>query len=166
MVILEEGNPPHPRCLMCDILVPWRSLNISQKCIAQCNKGEERNWRILVVEEERAATLRAFDTYRGTLDMVPSFKYLGIVLSAADNYWPEVIQNMMKSRVVWRRIISILSRERVRPRVSGFSSNPPYSQCLSSVRIHRWLPLSWDGSWGFSRTRWCSNWPGGSCSGG
>ena len=27
MVILEEGNPPHPQCPLCSMLVPWRSLN-------------------------------------------------------------------------------------------------------------------------------------------
>ena len=27
VVILEEGNLPHPRCPMCDMLVLWRSLN-------------------------------------------------------------------------------------------------------------------------------------------
>ena len=27
MVILEEGNLPHPRCPLCDMLVPWRALN-------------------------------------------------------------------------------------------------------------------------------------------
>ena len=27
MVILEEGNLPHSRCPLCDMLVPWRALN-------------------------------------------------------------------------------------------------------------------------------------------
>ena len=27
VVILEEGKLPHPRCPLCDILVPWRYLN-------------------------------------------------------------------------------------------------------------------------------------------
>ena len=27
VVILEYGNPPHPRCPLCYILVPWRALN-------------------------------------------------------------------------------------------------------------------------------------------
>ena len=31
MVILEEGNLPHPRCPLCDMLVPWRALNGTQK---------------------------------------------------------------------------------------------------------------------------------------
>ena len=27
VVILEEGNLLHPQCPMCDMLVPWRTLN-------------------------------------------------------------------------------------------------------------------------------------------
>ena len=52
--------------------------------------------------------------------MVPSFKYLGRVLSTADNDWPAVIQNPAKARMVWQRMSSILSREGVRPQVSIF----------------------------------------------
>ena len=27
VIILEEGNLPHPRCSWCNILVPWQALN-------------------------------------------------------------------------------------------------------------------------------------------
>ena len=27
IIILEEGNLPHPRCENCDMFVPWRALN-------------------------------------------------------------------------------------------------------------------------------------------
>ena len=27
VIILEEGNLPHPRCPQCDMFVPWRDLN-------------------------------------------------------------------------------------------------------------------------------------------
>ena len=52
--------------------------------------------------------------------MVPPLKYLGILLSSADDDCPVVIRNLTKARAVWRRILKILSREGVRPRVSGF----------------------------------------------
>ena len=42
VVILEEGNLPHPRSPLCNMLVPWRSLNGPYKCTAQYNKGEEQ----------------------------------------------------------------------------------------------------------------------------
>ena len=52
--------------------------------------------------------------------MVPSFKYLGRVLSAADDDWSAVIHNLKKAEVVWIRMAKILSREVERPRVYGF----------------------------------------------
>ena len=52
--------------------------------------------------------------------MVPFLKYLGRVLSAADDDWPEVIRKLTKPRAVWRRMSRILSREGVGLQVSGF----------------------------------------------
>ena len=45
VIILEEGNLPHPRCENCDMLVPWRSLNGRHKDIAMCRSGAERKRR-------------------------------------------------------------------------------------------------------------------------
>ena len=45
---------------------------------------------------------------------------MGILLSAADDYWPAVIRNLTKSQAVWRIVTRILSREGARPQVSGF----------------------------------------------
>ena len=42
-VILEEGNLPHPRFPLCDMLVPWKALNSPYRCTAQCNRGAERD---------------------------------------------------------------------------------------------------------------------------
>ena len=36
VIILEEGNPPHPRYENCDMLVPWRALNGRHKDTAMC----------------------------------------------------------------------------------------------------------------------------------
>ena len=66
------------------------------------------------------ATSRAFRAYGRTLKMVSYFKYLGKVLSEADDYWMAVIRNLTKARVVWRRMTKILRREGARPQVSGF----------------------------------------------
>ena len=52
--------------------------------------------------------------------MLTSFKYLGIVLSAADDDWPEVVRNLVKALTVWQSISRILSREGSTLRVSGF----------------------------------------------
>ena len=52
--------------------------------------------------------------------MVTSFKYLGRVLSAADDDWLVVVQNIVKAWMVWRRMSRILIREGEIPWVSGF----------------------------------------------
>ena len=41
VIILEEGNIPHPRCSRCDMLVPWRALNYRHHATVMCKKGAE-----------------------------------------------------------------------------------------------------------------------------
>ena len=47
VVILEEGNLPHPRYTQCDMLVPRWALNGRHPDIAQCARGGERKRRRL-----------------------------------------------------------------------------------------------------------------------
>ena len=42
VIILEEGNLPHPRYENRDMLVPWRALNGRHKDTAMCKSGTER----------------------------------------------------------------------------------------------------------------------------
>ena len=51
VVILEEGNSPHPRCARCDMQVPQRALNGRHPGTAQCHKGAERKRRRLAEAE-------------------------------------------------------------------------------------------------------------------
>ena len=85
MVILDEGNIPHPRCPLCNILVPWRSLNGMHWHTAQCNKGAERKRQRLAAQEERAVTSMDFSAFGLQLEMVSSLKYLGRVISEGDD---------------------------------------------------------------------------------
>ena len=87
----------------------------------------------MATEEERAANSRYFRAYGRTLDMVPSFNYLGRVLLAEDDDWMVVIQNMTKARQVWRIMTSILSREGARPQVSRV-----FLQIRRPVIIYLW----------------------------
>ena len=61
MVILEEVNFPHPRCAMCDILVPRRVLNRQHPGTEQCKKGAERKRQRLIEADTRESTERAFE---------------------------------------------------------------------------------------------------------
>ena len=76
VMIMEEGNLPHPRCPLCDIMVPWKALNVAHRHTAQCNRGVEQKRRRLVAEKEREVTNRAFSAYGHPLEMVTSFRYL------------------------------------------------------------------------------------------
>ena len=49
-----------------------------------------------------------------------SFRYLVLVISAADEEWPAVVGNLSRERAVWRSMTRILIREVAAPRVSGF----------------------------------------------
>ena len=45
VLILEEGTPPHPRCPLCYMLVPCKSLNGTNRRTAQCNRVAEQKRR-------------------------------------------------------------------------------------------------------------------------
>ena len=94
---------------------PWMDCIRSQH---SARRGQK--WMWLASEEEMLVTSRAFSAYGRPLGMVLSLKYLGRVLSALDDYWTSVVQNLSNARMVWRIMSRILSREGVRSRVSGF----------------------------------------------
>ena len=120
VVILEEGNLPHPRFPLCDILVPWKALNGTHRRTEQCNWGaEQKRWR-LAVEEYMEVTSRYFRAYGSPLEMVNSFRYLGWVISEADDNWTAIGKNFSRAREFWRRMTRIFSREGASPQVSDF----------------------------------------------
>ena len=73
-----------------------------------------------MAEEERKVTVRDFRVYGRPLEMATSFKYLGRVISATGDEWPEVVRNLAWAKTVWRRMSRILRREGATPQVSGF----------------------------------------------
>ena len=139
------------------MLVLWRSLNGSHKSTAQCNKGAESKRRWLVAEEARDVRSRAFSSYSQPLEMLTPFKYLGRLLSAADDDWPAVIHNLEKARTVWRRILRTLSSEGERPRVYEFFFKTVV-QLMLLFGEETWVVTPRMGRvLGVSKTRWCSD---------
>ena len=63
VVIMEEGNLPHPRCTRCDILVPRWELNGRHPATDQCARGAERKRRNLAEAELRDRSKRSFEEY-------------------------------------------------------------------------------------------------------
>ena len=82
--------------------------------------------------------------------MVPSFKYLSRLLSAADDDWPALIQKMTKARAVWRIMSRILSREGEKFWVSVFFFKAVFQLVLLFVK-DMWLVTPPHGMdhWGF-----------------
>ena len=98
VVILEEGNPPHPRCPRCNMLVPWNTLNERNPATAQCARGAEQKRRRLAEAELRDSTKKDFEAYGEPLENVTEFKYLGRVLTEVDDDWLAVVGNLGKVR--------------------------------------------------------------------
>ena len=74
VIILEEGNLPHPRCPRHDMLVPWRALNSRHHATTECAKGAEQKRRWMAEAELREITERAFEAYGKPLENVSTFK--------------------------------------------------------------------------------------------
>ena len=110
VVILEEGNLPHPRCPRCDMLVPRRALKRSHPATAQCARGEEQKRQRLAEAELRENTEMAFEVYGEPLENMTVFKYLVRVLTAGDCDWLALVGNLSKARKSWVRLSRILSR--------------------------------------------------------
>ena len=56
IIILGEGNLPHPRCTNCDMFVPLRALNGCQKSTEMCRSGTDRKRQQLSEAEVRDST--------------------------------------------------------------------------------------------------------------
>ena len=84
------------------------------------NINNKQQTRRLEVEEAILVTSRSFGAYGCPLKIVSPFKYLGRVLSVADDDWRTVVRNIVKAQKVWWRMLRILNRERARLRISGF----------------------------------------------
>ena len=111
VVMLEEGNLPHPRYPLCDMQVPRKALNGRHLGTVQCKKGAERKRRRLSKTETRENLERAFHDYGKPVEAVLEFRYLRRILTAMDDDWPAVADNIKKSRVRWGRLARVMGRE-------------------------------------------------------
>ena len=70
VVILEEGNLPHPLCPRCNLQVPRKALNGRHLGTAQCKKGAERKRRRLAKTETQENSEREFHAYGKPMEAV------------------------------------------------------------------------------------------------
>ena len=111
VVMLEEGDLPHPRCPQCDLQVLRRALNGRHLGTAQCKKGAERKRRRLLETKTRENLEGAFHAYGTLMEAVLEFRYLGRILTATDDDWLAVARNIQKAWVSWGRLARVLGRE-------------------------------------------------------
>ena len=97
---------------------PRRALNGRHPGTTQCLKGAERKRQRLVETERRENSERSFEAYGKPIESVTEFKYLGRILTATDDDWPEVVGNLRKVRRSWGRLPRVLGREGADPKVS------------------------------------------------
>ena len=71
-----------------------------------------------------------FEAYGKQLEAVPSFKYLGRIMTVGDDDWPAVAGNLVKARKSWGRLTRILSREGADKRISGMFFKAVVQQVL------------------------------------
>ena len=94
VVILEEGNLPHPQCPQCDILVPYHILNGRHPATAQYARGAEQKRRRLSEADLMESTEMSFKAYGAPLENVTAFKYLGWVMVAGYDDRTAVVGNL------------------------------------------------------------------------
>ena len=145
VIILEEGNLPHPRCPRCDMFVQWRALNGRHKNTEMCRGGADKKRRRLVETEVRDSAETAFEVYGEKLQTVPRFKYLGRILTEGNYDWPAVAWDLEKARKSWGRLQGILSREGAKNGCWVTSSRRWCSRCCCLGRRHGWCPRCWSG---------------------
>ena len=102
------------------MLVPCKDLNGTHRHTKQFTPGEEKRRRRLAAEEEMEVATKYFSVYGRPLYIVTLFKYIGRVMSEAENDWPEVVRNLARAKTMWRRMLRTLSREGAKSRVSVF----------------------------------------------
>ena len=61
-------------------------------------------------EEARTVDVTVFQAYGRPLTSVSSFKYTGQMLTASEDFWPEVVKNMSKARWKWDQMSRILGQ--------------------------------------------------------
>ena len=88
VIIMEEFNLYHPQCPRCDTLVPWKDLNSRNVTNSQCAKGVEQEISWMTAEEIRESAESVFQVYGRSIEIVTSFKDLGLIMTASDDDLP------------------------------------------------------------------------------
>ena len=100
IVIMEEGNRPHPLCPYCNMFVLWVALNYRHPNNNFFTQGEDQKRQRLVKEGTREGAATAFQSYGWPLEKVTALKYLGRLLTEIDADFLVVIINLHRARKI------------------------------------------------------------------
>ena len=81
-----------------------------------CAREEEKKWKLRREEYARRITEVEFQAYGRCLVAMSEFNYLGQVLTALDEEWEEVVENLRNVRKQWESMLRIIGREGADPR--------------------------------------------------
>ena len=101
------------------MMVPWADMNGRHTTTSHCANGADQKHCRLAVEEMQEITARAFQAYGYPLKSVLQLKYLGQILTAVNENWMAVLDNLRKASTIWEWLSRILGREGENLRVSG-----------------------------------------------
>ena len=120
VVIAEEGTAPLPRCDLCGMQVSPLSRFTSHRESGYCLRmAAMRRQRETIAAARRSREI-VFQIDGVDLETVPSFKYLGRLLTSTDDDWPAVAANLRKARQRWAMVSRILRKDNMDPGVAGW----------------------------------------------
>ena len=118
MYVDREGAAPYPVCPNCrmHITAPLHAHLATKACAVAGNRFRNR---------QRSGDLAAVATQRFLIDetvleVVPSFRYLGRIMTATDSDLLAVRTNLLKAKAQWGKIARVLCHSGVPPRVMGY----------------------------------------------
>ena len=85
IIILEEGNLPHPRCKNCNMFVPWRALNSLNKSTMMCKRGGGKEAPASGGGGDKGEHGDGLRGLQAADQVVPRFTCLGKVMTAGDD---------------------------------------------------------------------------------
>ena len=120
MGIVQEGPEPLPRFDQCGMHMPPARIFKHRKT-DKCNKSVERRLRRKYVDMKARCGEINFSLERGEgeerMEDVATFRYLGRPLDQTYDEWPTLRRNIMRARLVWGGLGTLLQREGSDPRV-------------------------------------------------
>ena len=118
---MQEGPEPFPWCDQCGIHMLEARL-FKHRQLDKCHKATEIRLRRTDVDMSERCGEMEFILEEGEkeerVENVTMFRYLGTPLDQTDDDWRAVRRNIMRTRLVWGRLGTLIRPEGAEPRVA------------------------------------------------